>query len=88
MMMMQFMGGSPGHTMAMMPQMPQMPQMQNNIVAMQPQQSMNETVLAVSPPHHATKANTSATPPSPLDRISQRRVKQNKTPCKLNNPAS
>ena len=42
MMMMQFMGGSPGHTKAMMPQMPQM---QNYPMAMQPQQSMKKQFL-------------------------------------------
>ena len=71
MIMMQFMGGSPGYTMAMMPQVPQM---QSNPVAKQPQQSMNETVLAVSPPHHSMNANTSATPPGYFEQNQQIRV--------------
>ena len=60
------MGGLPRCTMAMMPPMPQMP---NKLVtlAMHPQQSMNETVLPVSPPLHAMNANICPTPPGPFE---------------------
>ena len=43
-------------------------QMQNNPLAMQPQQSMNERVLAVSPPCHVMNTNISSTPPGPFGR--------------------
>ena len=49
---------------------PSMLQMQNNLVAAQPQQSMNKTILAVSPAHHGMNANTSSTHPGPFEQKS------------------
>ena len=51
-------------------------QMPNNSIAMQPQQSMNETVLALTPPLSAMNTNTSSTLPGPFEQNQSKESKK------------